>query len=102
MKSIKRTPTHSTHAKARLMMSVRMALFGASLLPMGALAQSNEAVQSTQNNQETASQPSKSLERLASSYTPLGLVQGGQAAVKRNGECMVLVHKNTRPILGRI
>ena len=68
MKSIKRTPTHSTHAKARLMMSVRMALFGASLLPMCALAQSNEAVQSTQNNQETASQLSKSLERLASYY----------------------------------
>lgn len=68
MKSIKLTPTHSTHAKARLMMSVRMALFGASLLPMGALAQNIEAAQSTQNSQETASQPSKSLERLASYY----------------------------------
>lgn len=61
MKSQKTTQT-TQHAKLHLMISVRLALFGASLLPISALAQQMDAPQ------DNIAQKNTSLERLASHY----------------------------------
>lgn len=74
MKSSKRTPAPficRIHTKARLMMSVRAVLFGVSLLPIGAVAQSIDGPKlhpSKQASKQIGNHTTKSLERLASYY----------------------------------